>query len=53
MNDQNEINNLVKFKKFKKEVKILLLFFINERRGLLKKRNVKVNLKNLNNLIEA
>ena len=53
LNDKNEVNNLINLKKFDKEVKNLLKFFIKERRNLLKKRNVKVNMKNLNNLIEA
>ncbi len=53
VNDKNEVNNLINFKNLRKEVKILLLFFINERRSLLKERNVKVNLKNFSNLIDA
>ena len=38
MNDKNEVNNLIKIKKFKKEIQTLLVFFINERRNLLKKK---------------
>ena len=53
MNDKNEVNNLIKIKKFKKEIQTLLVFFINERRNLLKKRNIKINKKNIHHLIEA
>ena len=39
--DIDEINNLINLKSLKKEIKTLLSFFINERKGLLKKRKIK------------
>ena len=50
--DIDEINNLINLKSLKKEIKTLLSFFINERKDLLKKRKIKINLQNLNNYIE-